>query len=167
MQAVCKWIKTIQQRILCSQFLSWRKLRERACYDNSVRHWLIFNFFYILFYSFTVSQLRLSNLLSCENQFLKALTWPSNAGLKWETCAWLLASTSHSAEMTLLSSWKYSVHCSSIVIRMCHGGCPVCSIFVSFLLPAWLNSFELINDNWGFILKHTSVCAMFLSVTLF
>ena len=147
--------------------MSWRKWRERRCYDSSVRQWLIFNFLYVLFYSFTVVELRLSNLLSNENQFLKELSWLSNAGLKRETCAWLLANRSHSAEMTFLSSWKYSVHCSSIAIRMCHGGWPVWSSFVSFLLPVWLNSFKCINDNWGFILIHTSACAMFLSVTLF
>lgn len=140
--------------------------RERVMTTLSGSEWF-FNFFLhfiLFFYSF---EWRLSNLLPFENQFLKALTWPSNAGLKWETCAWLLANTSHSAEMTLLSSWKYSVHCSSIAIRMCHGGCPVCSIFVAFLLPAWLNGFS-INDNWGFILIHTYVCLcnVFISNTL-
>lgn len=94
------------------------------------------------------------------------MTCLSNAGLKLETCARLLANISHSAEMTLLSRWKYSVRCSSIVIRVCHGDWSVCSIFVSSLLSSRLNRLKCINDNYGFILTYMSGCAMFLSVTL-
>lgn len=44
---------------------------------------------------------------------------------------------------------------------------PVCSIFVSSLLPSQLNSFKCINDSQGFILTYMSACAMFLPITFF
>lgn len=157
MQAVCKWIKTIQQRIV---FLvhAIKKMKRESVLWQLCQPVIDFHLFFLhLFYSFTVFEFRLSNLLSCENHFLKEQSWLSNSGLKWETSAWLFANTSLSVEMMLLSSWKYSVHCSSIAIRMCHGGCPVCSIFALLLLPAWFNNFKCINDNQDFILIHMSV----------
>lgn len=149
MQAVCKWIKTIQQRIVFLVHVIRKMKRECVVTTLSSNDWF-WTFFYILFYSFTVFEFRLSNLLSYENHFLKEWSCLSNSGLKWETSAWLFANTSRSVEMMLLSSWKYSIHCSSIAIRMCRGGCPVCSSFDLLLFPAWFNNFKCINDNQDF-----------------
>lgn len=39
----------------------------------------------------------------------------------------------------------------------CVMGVALFVLYFSFLLPAWSNSFKCVNDNWGFILIHTSV----------
>lgn len=157
MQAECKWIKIIQQRIVFFVHVIKKMKRESVLWQLCQAVIDFELLFYILFYSFSVFEFSISNLLSYENSFLKEWSWLSNSGLKWETSAWFFANTSRSVEMMLLSSWKYSVHCSSIAIRMCHGGCPVCSIFASLLLPAWFNNVKCINDNQDFILIHMSV----------
>lgn len=158
MQAVCKWIKIIQQRIVFLVHVIKKMKRERVCCDNSVKRWLILNCFFIFCFI-----LLLYLNLDFQICFPMKTTF-SKSGADCLTLEWnekpllgFFANTSHSAEMMLLSSWKYSVHCSSIAIRMCHGGCPVCSIFASLILPAWFNNFKCINDNQDFILIHMSV----------
>lgn len=50
---------------------------------------------------------------------------------------WHLASISHDAAMRLLPRWKRSNHCSSLMVRLHHGGLPVSSVFCLISMAKW------------------------------